>query len=267
MQTTQDTQFLQALATQSVADSVFGANSELQAVALQTPPRRVIDGQQVNELMLDGLAVLLFGLYCIQLFVHRSSIGLLFRALTVKGQFSQLIDEQSVAFRSFVKSFRIIGFLALLTIAFKGCLIWANSPSVFRLPEAYLPFLLPILTAALLAIGWYRRLVTGTLSVLSGEAERVERLRTFDRICFVVAALLVTPAVLLSALADPATHRFLFVVDVILLIILLLYYLGKSFSFFISRKISILQWILYLCAVEIMPISFFVLFAGRGFEW
>ena len=37
---------------------------------------------------------------------------------------------------------------------------------------------------------------------------------------------------------------------------LLLLYLKESLMLFLSKKISILHWFLYLCAVEIFPVSF-----------
>lgn len=249
------------------AEAVFGPFSQLKAVVPVDPPQKEVNDQRLNELMLDGLTVALFALYFIRLFRHRSSIGLLFRSLAVKGQFDQLIDEQSVAFRSFIRSFRSLGFLVVLALIFKACLIWNATPSVVRIPENYLPFLLPVLIGVLLAILCYKWLITGTIAVLSGQTGRVENIRTFNRIYFVTATFLLTPVVLLTTLSDPATQRVLFALEATLLIVLVLYYVGKSFSFFVSRKISILQWILYLCAVEIMPVSFFVLFAARGFEW
>ncbi len=43
----------------------------------------------------------------------------------------------------------------------------------------------------------------------------------------------------------------------------LLLYLKETFQLFISKKVSILHWFLYLCAVELLPISFIVIKAIR----
>ncbi len=248
-------------------ETVFGSATQWRAAVPTDSPQEKADPQQLNGLLLDGLTIVLFVLYFTLLFRHRSSIGVLLRALTVRGQFGQLIDEQSVAFRQFIGSARATGFLALLIVLFKGCLVWIAAAPALRIPEAYLPFL-PLLPAgALLVVGCYKRIVTGTIAVLSGRENRIDSLRTFDRIYFVVASLAFTPIVLLAALADPTHERILFVLCFILLILLLLYYIIKNISFFLSRNLSILQWMLYLCAVEILPVSFFVLFIRRGFEW
>ncbi len=221
-----------------------------------------------ETLTLDALALLLFGLYFLLLHRYRFSIGLLLRALTIRGLFGQLIDDQSVAFRGFVSGARMVGFAALLTLLFKACLIWdaAASPSL-RIPAEWQPWLLPLLIGVLVAIGCYKWLITHTISLLSERRSRIGSLLTFDRLYLSLAGLVLTPAVLLCALADPATERPLFVIAAIMLIVLLLYYIVKFFSLFVSRNFSILQGLLYLCAVEIFPISFFVLFVRRGFEW
>ena len=247
--------------------AVFGPATQWRAAVPAGLPQEKVDPQRLNGLLLDGLTVVLFGLYFVLLFRYRTSIGLLLRSLIVRGQFEQLIGEQSVVFRRFVGRARAMGFLALLIVLFKGCLIGLASVPAFRIPEAYLPFL-PLLPAgALLAIGCYKRIVAGTIAVLNGGANRIDSLRMFDRICFVASALLFTPFVLLAVPADPAVERVFFMIGAILLIIFLLYYVIKNFSFFLSRNPSILQWMLYLCAVEIFPVSFFVLFIRRGLEW
>ena len=250
------------------ANEVFGAGTRMLVSVPDGAPRlSETDRQESNELMLDGLVVPIFFLYIAVLFRYRLSIFRLFRSLTIPGQFDQLIEEQSVSFRNFIRSARLTGFLALLAIAFKGCLIWLAADPANPLPEGLNGLILPLLAAALLAILCYKRLATGTISLLSGQKGKVENIRTFNRVFFTAAALVLTPAALLCTLTAPGQTQIFFTVEIIVLIFLVLYYFAKSFSFFVSRKISILQWILYLCAVEIWPVSFFVLFARRGFEW
>ena len=45
----------------------------------------------------------------------------------------------------------------------------------------------------------------------------------------------------------------------------LLLYAKESIELFISKKVSILHWILYLCTVELFPVSLIVLTAIREF--
>lgn len=73
-----------------------------------------------------------------------------------------------------------------------------------------------------------------------------------------------TPAVLLAALsggvwADVAAGLFVAVTVAHLAL-----YAGRSFLWFIDRKVSILLWILYLCAVEAMPFGIFAVGLSRS---
>ena len=64
------------------------------------------------------------------------------------------------------------------------------------------------------------------------------------------------PLILLFLLASPDTGHILSFGILILGGALLLLYLKESLMLFLSKKISILHWFLYLCAVEIFPVSF-----------
>ena len=250
------------------AAEVFGSRSELKYTGtLAVPPVRTVNRQYVNGLLLDGLTVFLFFFLFVHLALYRTSLGVLLRALFTPGQFDALIEEQSVTFRRFVRSSCLLGGMSLLVMGFRWCILWTESQSTVTLPESFTPFLLPFLVGALLAVLIYKRIITGIIAILTGKSEPIEKIRTFNGIFMTTASLALAPVALLSGLADPHEHGWLFAVQLIVLIIFLLYYIGKSFSFFVSRKISILQWILYLCAVEIWPVSFFVLFALRGFSW
>ena len=258
----------QTLVSAGSAAEVFGRQSQLKNTGtLTVPPVRAENRQYMNGLLLDGLAVFLFLFLFIHLARYRSSLGVLLRALFTPGQFDALIEEQSVTFRKFVRNSSLLGGLSLLVMGFRWCILWNETPSAVVLPESFTPYLLPLLIGALLAILIYKRIITGIIAILTGKSEPIDKIHTFNGIFMTTASLVLAPVALLSGLADINDQGWVFVVQFIVLIIFLLYYIGKSFSFFVSRKISILQWILYLCAVEIWPVSFFVLFALRGFTW
>ena len=248
-------------------EAVFGRHTQRTAGTPESrPPQVVRQDTSANELALNGMAVLLFLLFSFLVFRHRPSVRLLFHSLAAKGQFTQLITEQSVSFRLFIREARLVGFLALLTVSFRCGLIWSDLPA-WGFPENAEDFLLPLLAAVLLATLLYKRILLWIVAVLSRKDNRVECIRAFNKTWFTITTLILSPAILCCVLANPEEQKIAFAVFFILLTFSALYYLIKSFSFFVSLKISILQWILYLCAVEIWPISFFVLFVRRGFEW
>lgn len=250
----------------SGADAVFGAGSTVDPFLLATElPQKLLDPQHANVLILNALLLSLFFLYILHVYRYRDYIAMMFNASAVKGHLSQLVEDQAVSFRTFLRSASGVALLALLAILLKAALVWDAADPVISLPAAFDPYLLPVAIGLILSVWLYKRIATGIIAGLSANYEEMGKIRLFGRMLFVLSFAVLTPVVLLCGLSDPKQYPILFGIFIILLIIILLHYLWKSFSFFVARKISILQWFLYLCAVEIMPISFFILLARRGF--
>ena len=75
--------------------------------------------------------------------------------------------------------------------------------------------------------------------------------------------IVISPALLLFALCPRSTGGLWFCIIVIELIITVGLYLRETLNLFIAKKISILHWFLYLCTVEIFPISLLWLLTVR----
>lgn len=80
---------------------------------------------------------------------------------------------------------------------------------------------------------------------------------------FALAVIITSPTLLLFALCPRGTGDVWFFVGAVELIITAVLYLRESLNLFISKKISILHWFLYLCTVEVFPISLLWLLAAR----
>ena len=76
---------------------------------------------------------------------------------------------------------------------------------------------------------------------------------------FALAVIITSPTLLLFALCPRGTGDVWFFVGAVELIITAVLYLRESLNLFISKKISILHWFLYLCTIETAPIAFAVL--------
>ena len=70
---------------------------------------------------------------------------------------------------------------------------------------------------------------------------------------FVLATVAVAPLLLISQVA--VGYDIWFIMASITAILVMVLYLWESLELFISKKISILHWFLYLCAVEIVPLT------------
>ena len=70
---------------------------------------------------------------------------------------------------------------------------------------------------------------------------------------FVFATVAVAPVFLISQMA--VEYNIWYVIASLTALLVLILYLRESLDLFISKKISILHWILYLCTVEIVPLT------------
>ena len=91
----------------------------------------------------------------------------------------------------------------------------------------------------------------------------ITQLALLRRTYFALAVLITSPPLLLFALCPRGTGGVWFICVAVELIITAVLYLKESLNLFISKKISILHWFLYLCTVEVFPISLLWLLATR----
>ena len=116
---------------------------------------------------------------------------------------------------------------------------------------------------ALLAVMGVQSAVLHVVGKLTFSTEFIRMLCAKRLSLFASMTVTGTPAVLLAALsggvwADVAAGLFVAVTVAHLAL-----YAGRSFLWFIDRKVSILLWILYLCAVEAMPFGIFAVGLSR----
>ena len=75
---------------------------------------------------------------------------------------------------------------------------------------------------------------------------------------FSATATLITPFIMLAMLTQGVMALVALGVVIVLCLISLIIFVKETFSLFISHKFSILHWILYLCALELFPLSLLV---------
>lgn len=118
--------------------------------------------------------------------------------------------------------------------------------------------------AAALALSLlYQRGMTFAVGVLTYSKPLIERLWLVKRHAAAVLTVAVTPPILLFLLLPPGTGKGWLWVIFIELSVLSVLYLRETLLLFLAKKVSILHWFLYLCVVEIFPLSLWILLAGR----
>ena len=122
----------------------------------------------------------------------------------------------------------------------------------------------PAVMLVLLAVMGVQSAVLHVVGKLTFSTEFIRMLCAKRLSLFASMTVTGTPAVLLAALSGGVWANVAAGLFVAVTVAHLALYAGRSFLWFIDRKVSILLWILYLCAVEAMPFGIFAVGLSRS---
>ena len=211
----------------------------------------------------QGLVLIVFVIFCYVLNRYRTSLHMVFQMATGWLSMERTFDENALFFNRFLRLSGVWGVVVVSGILIRGADLFG--------PERWLPDVSwageAVVLAVVLAVtgvALFRYLLPKVVESVIADNLFFARLRFRNRVYSAFSNIVLTPLLLIVALADSsAIVRFMYV-EAGALILLILLYLGQSYRFFMLRNVSILQWILYLCAVEIFPVSFFLLATMRN---
>ena len=251
-----------ALHTASAAD-IFGPLSQ-----------RAIEAAAAAEPLAEGLAstsvfhataLLLLICYTVVLYRHpelpASLREYIFSPLSARDKL--LNDNRHDPLRSFSWGYLLLGVLFFIAAAVRAADLLAPEFTT-ALPETARMLTVPaaaILFFALLAFQHLMLALSGTVTVSQPLTTALIRVKT---IYFRLATVFVTPVLLLWALSPAGGSRIFGTVIALEVLMTALVFLRETILLFISKKLSIYHWILYLCTIEVFPVSFVCLLAARG---
>lgn len=149
-----------------------------------------------------------------------------------------------------------LGKLFLLGAAFVGVL--ASEAALRRGEFAELN----IFYVPLAAVGVFLAVVVAQYVMLAGVGlvtrsfADVATLVRIRLVYFALATVMVAPAMLVAQISAGTAAEAWFAAGCLSAAVAAFFFLRESLMLFISKKISILHWFLYLCTIEIMPLSF-----------
>lgn len=118
-------------------------------------------------------------------------------------------------------------------------------------------------TAACCGVVAYQMAVVRLAGAVTISQPFISQLVLLKRTYFALGVIVTSPVLLLFALCPRGTGGVWFCIIIIELAITAGLYLRETLNLFITKKISILHWFLYLCTVEIFPISLLWLLSVR----
>lgn len=245
------------------AGEFFGQQSLLAAPrpAAQQQPRLT------DELPFQGLVLLLTLLFGLLLYRNPGDMRALVDRVAFERRDSERTSDESgnAGFTRFLNIALALGFLLAGVTAVRLCdrpdiaqeLLSMGNGSTLSLLLALgvgLLFLLVYLYGILLLRA------VGGVTLTSGFTTQLIRIK---RGYAALGAIILAPVILLFALSPLGSDTIWAGLLTAGWLITFLLYLRETFALFISKKVSILHWILYLCAVEIFPVTLLWLLVVR----
>ena len=122
----------------------------------------------------------------------------------------------------------------------------------------------PAAAAAFVLLLAFQRGVLAAAGALTLSQSLTTPLARIKTIYFRLAIVTMTPLLLIWALAPSRSGDIFGAAVALQAILVVAAFLRETFLLFVSKKLSIYHWILYLCAVEAFPVSFACLLAAKG---
>lgn len=249
---------LQTIAPPTTAVDLFGAGATLSVNATTLADAPPLTANPLFQCFVLALAVVYTLLIC----HHPSEIYTLFTRSpldTTSGK--RTIDAHSGSGQT-----QFLNFIGLTGLLLAGVL--GVKCVDMLLPPQPLPFFAAtgislIAAAALLIIALMQVGALYLIGAVTYSSEFTGELIYLKRTIFAMMAVAVTPALLFFALSWDETGFIWAYIIIAEVIMALLIFLRRSFLLFMYKKISISHWFLYLCAIEIFPISLFWLLLVR----
>lgn len=246
----------------TTARAVFGAES----VAVPAGKLQLPDTDSLTENgVFQSFVLLLAAMYAMLLYRNIGDIRTLFGNLSREASSRERLTEDpgSSGFSRFLHIVTAIGMLFLGVMAVKYGDTLLPHFLTGTLPRGAVLALSLLATLACTLIVLLQGLLLRAVGALTVSQDFIARLLLLRRCCFALTVLLTSPALLLFALCPRNTGDVWFLIITIELAVAAILYLRESLRLFISKKISILNWILYLCSVEIFPASLVWLLLAR----
>ena len=242
--------------------AVFGDASTL-AVPQPAPAAKPLP---TDNAPFQGFVLLLAVLYAVLLYSNLGDIGTLlsrtFHEASSRKRFSE--DSGSSGFSRFLHITTAIGllFVGLLAVKFAG---WTLAGRMTELFAGAAPLVLSLATTlAAGAVVLYQHLVLGAAGAITVSRPFVAQIILLKRTYFSLAVVIIAPVLLLHVLCDEDSGRIWLLIGLAEAAVTAILYLKETLSLFLSKNFSILHWFLYLCTVELFPVSLLWLLITRG---
>lgn len=235
---------------------------EASALVLPREPLRQESHSVTGDPFFQVFLLMLAALYARFVYLNLGDVCLLFARTSkdsLSGKQRVFDDRNNVGYSRFLNATWAVGLLFAGAAILKFGAEWL--PDALPRGGALAVSLAASAACLLLALVQFGALsLAGAVTLTQSFTGQLIHLR---RTYFAVAFLAIAPVCLLYILSGEGRGRGCLYVIAAEAVIIAALFLKESLTLFISKKIPILHWFLYLCTVECLPVSFIVLMATR----
>ena len=242
--------------------AIFGAQSTLAEPAripLAPPP------SLTENAVFQSFVLLLAATYAMLLYRNlgdvRTLLGRISRDTATGERLSE--DPGGSGYSRFLNIATAIGLLFLGVAAVKYGDTLVPGRLAEAIPQGAVLILSLLASLAALGVAAYQAIAVRQAGTLTLSQPFIAQLMLLKRTYFALGVVLISPPLLLFALCPQGTGGVWFCIVAIELTAAAVLYLKETLNLFLSKKVSILHWFLYLCIVEVFPISLLWLLAVR----
>lgn len=230
----------------NAADSVFGSASE-HVITLHNTDFISAADTLFGSVPFHVAVFVLFIAYLILIYHQSDKVGELMKCLFYSSD--EALYEDHSEWR-FGVQWRIMGLLSFMLGCYAMLFTWFAGIVTVDSGGALAAGCLAVVAVWILQIVILR--VSGAVVMQNGVAQRIMMLK---RYAFEVMGVCAAPVVMGYAVSSGVTQQFLLYLTVIEFVVILSTTAFKSLKLFVASKVSIFFWFLYLCGVEIFPLS------------
>ena len=236
-----------SLAAGVVPDSLVGTAVQPMAASADADDD-VWAAAAVNLLVIGVVSVYMFCIYR-----YFDDVVALFRSVFRR---SVMTSGRVVERRRSEIFYSFLGKLFLLGAAFVGVLA-AETALRHRdvMTEAEICYVPLVAVGLFLAVVAAQYVLLAGIGLVTRSFSEVTALVRIRLVYFALATVMVAPVMLVAQISADAVARIWFAAGCVSACVAAFFFLRESLMFFITKKISILHWFLYLCTIEIMPLS------------
>lgn len=249
----------------TTARAVFGDASTLVEPNFPTPLR---SAAPTDNAPLQAFVLVLAAVYAIFAFRNFNDIATLLNRIFHDASPGKRLTEE-FGNSGFSHVLRMSNFIGLLAIGLPA--VKFGEALIPHLPDGLLADCIGLILAfaASIAAGviiLYQRIILHSTAAITVSQPFIANILQLKRTCFALTALFTLPVILLLVLANPDTAKYWGYLFIALSALAIILYLKESLALFLSKNLSILHWFLYLCTVDIFPLSLFWLLITREYE-